>query len=148
MYVDVCPPPTADDQAVPERLARTLTGTPWSVRRARGSGSRLALEIYEACSLADIVIAAPIASPILRGARRSGSGEEAFGLAWGRLPADGQVASVTFTGGWPRQRAAVAEAIEVAGLAWLAVVPGRFTTVSVDHRGGVQRLGLRAGSLW
>jgi hypothetical protein len=144
MHVEVCPPPTADDQAVPERLGRTLAGTPWSVRRARGSGSRLALEIYEAGSLADIVVAAPIASPILRGARRSG----AFGLAWGRLPADGQIACVTFTAGWPRQRAAVAEVIEVAELAWLAIVLGRFATVSAAHRGGVERLGLRARSLW
>ncbi len=148
MYAEVCPPPTADDQADRQQLARALAGAAWSVRHANGPGARLALEIYEAGSLADIVVAGPFASPILRGARRAGSGAQAHGLAWGRLPADGQVACVTFTGGWPRPRAAVAEVIEVPGLAWLAIARGRFAVVSAAYQGGTERLRLRTGSLW
>ena len=144
IYVQVCSPV----EAATDRLAGALAGTPWAVRRARGSGARLALEIYEAGSLADIIVTTPVAAPVLRGARRSRGAGQAFGLAWGRLPAGGQPVTVAFKRGAPRFETAQAEVIEVAGLAWFAVLTGRFAVVSAAYHGGSERLRLRTGSLW
>lgn len=141
----VSPPvdPAADDE-----LALALAATPWSVRRARGPGARPALELYEAGRLADIIVASPVAPQILRGARRSRRGGQVLGLAWGRLPADGQGVSVAFARNWPRPETVRAEIVEAAGLAWFAIVAGRFTAVSAAHRHGRDRFRLQAGPLW
>jgi hypothetical protein len=132
-----------------DRLAMALDGTPWSVRRVRGSGMTPALEIYEAGRLADIVVATSVTSQILRGARRARSGTQVLVLAWGRLAADGHPVSVAFAGRRPRHAgAARPEVIEVAGLAWFAATAGRFSVVSARHRGGCERLRFGAGPLW
>lgn len=131
-------------------LAEALAGTSWSVRRGRGTGTRLVLEIWQADSLADVIVATPVATQILRGARRTQGGGPALGLAWGRLPAGGHVLSVAFTGGRLPRQTVPAEVIEVAGLAWFALAVGRFTVVSVacpggsGGSGGRERLRLRA----
>jgi hypothetical protein len=123
-------------------LAGVLAGTPWSVRRARGPGTRPALEIWAAGDLADVIVATPVPSQLLRGARRTPRGGQARSLAWGRVPADGHPLCVTFGCGLlPRQTAACV--IEVEGLAWFAITGGRFSAVSVTCRGVRERLRLR-----
>jgi hypothetical protein len=123
-------------------LAVVLAGTPWSVRRARGPGSRPALEIWAAGELADVIVATPVPSQLLRGARRTPRGSQARSLSWGRVPADGHPLCVTFASGLqPRQTAACV--IEVEGLAWFALTAGRFGAVSVTCRGVRERLRLR-----
>jgi hypothetical protein len=142
MQVQLLAPPAAVDDVAD--LAEALAGTPWSVRRGRGPGTRPALEIWEADSVADIIVATPIASQTLRGARRTRGGGPALSLAWGRLPAGPHVLSVTFSGGWLPRRTVPAEVIDAGGLAWFALAAGRFAAVSVACRGGRERLSVRA----
>jgi hypothetical protein len=110
---------------------RHLTGTPWSVRLGRASEGRAALEVYDAGSLIDIVVATRVAPAILRGARRGP--RSAF--AWGRLPSDAGSLTVLFS---PRRRCRdphTAEVIAVGGFCWLAVAHGVFNGVTASHRG-------------
>lgn len=138
----------ADPAAVEDSggLTEALAGTPWSVRRGRGPGTRPALEIWDGDSVADIIVATPVASQILRGARRTRGNGPALAVAWGRLPAGRHVLGVAFSGGLLPRRTAPAEVIDVAGLAWFALAAGRFSAVSVGWRGGSERLRLRAVS--
>ena len=135
------------DPAADDELVMTLAATPWSVRRARGPGTRPALELYEAGRLADIIVATAVAPQVLRGARRSRRDEQVFGLAWGCLPADGQAVSVTFTTSRPRRATVRAEVVEVAGWAWFAIATGRFAVAGAVHQGRHDRLRLQAVSL-
>lgn len=136
------------DPVMDDALVSALNGTPWSVRRARGPGRRPALELYEAGRLADIIVASPVAPRILRGARRSRRGRQAFGLAWGCLPADGEGVRVAFAGGWPRPATVPGETVEAEGLAWFALAAGRFAAVSACHHDRCDRFRLEAGPLW
>lgn len=117
------------------------------MRPARGPGARPALELYEAGSLADIIVASSVALRIVRGARRSRSDGQVFSLAWGCLPAHGQAISVTFARSGPRRAAARAGTIGAAWPAWFATAEGKFTAVSVFHDGRADRLRLGAGRL-
>jgi hypothetical protein len=128
---------------VDQAPAAALTaGTPWSVRRARGPGARPALEVWENGDLADVIVATPVRSQLLRGARRTGRGGRALSIAWGRVPADGHPPRVTFASS-PLRRRAAADVIEVEGLAWLAIAAGRFTTASLACPDRRERLRLR-----
>jgi len=111
---------------------RCLTGTPWAVRLGRGSTGRPALEVYDAGALIDVVVETPVAPEILRGARRGVSGNGPCAIAWGRLPVDSALPVVRFAR-WAREHPA--DIVPVGGFCWLAVAQGRFTTVSVGHRG-------------
>jgi hypothetical protein len=152
-------------------LAAALTGTPWSVRRARGPGSRPALEIWEAGNVADIIVATPIVTHALRGARRARCGGRMISLAWGRLPVAGNALGagwrpapvgrnalgagphpgpdgrdklrIAFVSGWPARGVVPAGVIEVAGLAWFAIVAGRFAVATAAGGGGYERLRVR-----
>jgi len=110
---------------------RCLAGTPWSVRLGRASEGRAALEVYDAGSLVDIVVATRMAPEILRGARRG----HRSALAWGRLPSDAGSLTVLFSRGRRRRAPHVAEVIAVGGFCWLAVAPGAFTGVTAGLRG-------------
>jgi hypothetical protein len=136
------------DPAADDELAVALAGTPWSVRRTRGPGTRVALELYEEGRLADIIVATPVAAQILRGARRSRRDGQVFGLAWGCLPADGQAVSVAFTRNWPHRATLRAEVAEAAGVAWFAVTVGRFATVSAVHHDRRVQFRLSGRPLW
>jgi hypothetical protein len=135
--------PAADDE-----LAAALAATPWSVRCARGPGTRAALELYEAGRLADIIVDTPVAVQVLRGARRYRHNGPAFGLAWGRLPAGGQAVGVVFARSWPRRTTVRADVVEAAGLAWFAVAAGWFAAVSAVHHDQRYQFRLDARRLW
>jgi hypothetical protein len=136
------------DPAADDELAMALTGTPWSVRRARSPGTRAALELYEAGRLADIIVATPAVPQLLRGARRFRRDGRMLNLAWGCLPAAGPPVSVAFGRHWPPGGAVRAELIETTGLAWFTVASGRFATVGAVDQGRRDRLRLQGGSLW
>lgn len=110
---------------------RRLTGTPWSVRLGRSSEGRDALEVYDAESLIDVVVATRVAPEILRGARRG----HRSAVAWGRLPVDADALTVLFSRGRRRREAHIAEVTAVGGFCWLAVAHGVFDGVTVSHRG-------------
>ncbi|MFD0330676.1 hypothetical protein ACFQZC_26895 [Streptacidiphilus monticola] len=55
---------------------------PWSVRLARGTRGRSALEVYNRGLLVDVLVDAQLARRVLRGARRG----EGTALAWGCAP--------------------------------------------------------------
>ncbi|WP_406198370.1 hypothetical protein OH807_14210 [Kitasatospora sp. NBC_01560] len=121
---------------------------PWTVRKARATGGRAALEVYEDGELVDVLVAARLAPQLLRGGRRGSAGgtgagacaDARYGLAWGRLPQDGAVPAVRFTSGWPAGRAGQAsELVTVDGEFWLAWASGRFTGVLVEHAGRCER---------
>jgi hypothetical protein len=131
-----------------------MDGTPWSVRHARGPGEQPALEIYEAGELVAVMVATSIAPQLLYGARRALRGGRGFGLAWGRLPADGPGITVAFATGRLRRigqgdadsNGIRPEVIDIAGWCWLAVAAGRLDVVLVSHRSTRERLRLRAGA--
>ncbi|MER6302613.1 hypothetical protein ABT247_24080 [Kitasatospora sp. NPDC001539] len=123
---------------------------PWSVRSVAGSGrGRAALELYQHGELADVLVAARLVPQLVRGARRSpAAGGRSHVLVWGRLPLDGAVPSVVFTGGrrlFRTVRTAPAEVVTVAGCFWLAWAHGPFDAVVVEHPAGgrAERLPLR-----
>ncbi len=129
-----------------------LDGTPWSVRYARGPGEQSALEIYEAGECVAVMVATSVAPQLLRGARRASRGGQGFGLAWGRLPADGPAIRVTFAIGRLRRMGrgdAASEGIrpdviDIAGWCWLAVaagLAGRRPSQSPRHQGAAQAPG-------
>ncbi|MGH3379159.1 MAG: hypothetical protein ACRDP6_30960 [Actinoallomurus sp.] len=113
---------------------RRLAGTSWSVRLGRASEGRAALEVYDAESLIDVVVATRVAPEILRGARQ-GHGSA---FAWGRLPSDAGSLTVLFSRG-RRRDAHTAEVVAVGGFCWLAVAHGIFNRVTVSHRGDRRR---------
>ncbi|MEU6235840.1 hypothetical protein [Kitasatospora sp. NPDC047058] len=121
-----------------------LTGTPgpWSVRSARATRGRAALEVYEHGELVDVLVAARLVPELLGGARRctgAGRGADGSGLAWGRLPVDGAPV-VRFTRGWAAGRVLeTPELVTVGGEFWLAWAAGRFTGVRVEHAGRCER---------
>jgi hypothetical protein len=128
---------------------RCLTDTPWSVRLGRAVEGRPALEVYDAETLIDVVVATPVAPEILRGARRGVCGGQPSAIAWGRLPPDSTAPTVLFTQGRRDRGGHVTEVIVVGGFCWLAVSRGRFTGVTVSHpgtRGGHRRM--RKGRRW
>jgi hypothetical protein len=122
---------------------RCLIGTPWAIRLGRGSTGRPALEVYDGETLIDVVVETSVAPEILRDARRGVSHGGPCAIAWGRLPADSALPLVLFTK-WTREHPGAA--IPVGGFCWLAVVHGRFTNISVSHRGTpCRRLRIRSG---
>jgi hypothetical protein len=112
-----------------------LPGTPWSMRMARGSAGRPALEVYAAGSLIDVMVASSRASRLLRGACRAVTGRQARAIAWGCLPAArGEAPSVEFISGRIRRRGQLEEAESVAGWFWFADACGRFSKVVITSQ--------------
>jgi hypothetical protein len=147
MRMEALARPVAGAPAAADEPGTALAGTPWSLRRARGPGTRPALELYEAGDLADIIVATRVGSRTLRGACRTGRGGQALALAWGRLPADGGLVTVMFAARRPLRGIVQAQVLEVAGLAWFAVAAGRFTVVTASCHQGCEGLRLQAGRL-
>ena len=113
-----------------------LPGTPWSLRRARGSGERPALEVYAAGSLIDVMVASSRASQLLRGACAVVVAGHACAIAWGCLPAAcGRLPSAEFLRGRVRHRSQPAETECAGGWFWVAAADGRFTRVVVTSQG-------------
>ena len=112
---------------------RPLPGAPWSLRLARGTGGRAALEVYEHGTLLDVVVATPLAAELLRGARRAQCGGRYRAMAWGRLLSDRAAVSVTFRRGRIRPALSVAEVTEIGASFWVAVADGHFGRVCVGY---------------
>ncbi len=122
-------------------------GTPWSVRLTGGPGTRPAVEIYEAGSIAGLIVATHITPQILAGARHAIRDGQPCALAWGRAPQGGPV-TVTFSRGRLRRRTSPAEVTSIDSWCWLATAPGRFDAVSASHGGIRESRRLARGSSW
>jgi hypothetical protein len=134
-----------------------LPGTPWSVRPAAASGGRAALEMYDAGTLVDVMVARSLAPRILRGARSAVWAGRPRAVAWGRLPvdgagpswdgsglsADGTGLSVTFARGHVRPRVRAIEVTSIMCYFWIALADGRFDSVAVTHLGMPERCRMR-----
>ena len=121
-----------------------LLDSPWSVRFAHGTRGRVALEVYNAGLLLDVLVAQPLAADLLRGARRTVFNGRSSVLAWGHLPPDGIPPAVLLT---RRHRAPhAAEPSTGAGVFWIALAQGSFDRVTATHLDGTsERLRVRAG---
>lgn len=121
---------------------------PWSVRAAPSHRrGRAALEVYEHGELLDVVVASTLGSGLLRGARRCVRGGQPTGFAWGRLPSDRSLPTVTFTGSRLGRLSGLrqpARVVTLAGEFWLAWVEGPCGGVAVQHGDGAV-VRLRAG---
>jgi hypothetical protein len=148
-----------------------LPGTPWSMRPAAASGGRPALEMYDAGTLVDVMVARSLAAPILRGARSAVWAGQPRAVAWGCLPADGADwsadgagllvdgaglpadkaglaadgagLSVMFARGHVRPRARAVEVTSIIGYFWIAIADGRFDSVAVTHLETRERFRMR-----
>ncbi len=120
-----------------------LPGTPWSMRPAAASGGRAALEMYDAGTLVDVMVARSLAPRILRGARSAVWAGQPRAVAWGCLPADGAGLSVTFARGHVRPRVRAIEVTGIIGYFWIALADGRFDSVAVTHLGTRERCRMR-----
>jgi hypothetical protein len=103
--------------------ATALPQSGWELRVGRGSGDRPALEVHTGDGLIDVAVAGGRSAVLVRGAVR---GRE-FSVAWGQLPAGGEVLVEFRAGGSSRK----VPAVTVAGAFWAAEVPGRFRQVVV-----------------
>jgi hypothetical protein len=103
--------------------ATALPQSGWELRVGRGSGERPALEVHTGDGLIDVAVAGGRGAVLVRGAVR---GRE-FSVAWGQLPAGGEVLVEFRAGGSSR----TVPAVTVAGAFWAAEVPGRFREVVV-----------------
>jgi len=121
-----------------------LLDSPWSVRFAHGTRGRVALEVYNAGLLLDVLVARPLAADLLRGARRANHNGRSSVLAWGHLPPDGEPPAVGFSA---RHRAPQpAEAVTTAGAFWIATAEGSYDrAIATGADGTSERLRVRAG---
>lgn len=119
-----------------------LLDSPWSVRFARGTRGRRALEVYNNGLLLDVMVETGLATHLLRGARRGARDGRHSVLAWGHVCPDGTPPALTLG----RAGASWPGAITTPGGFWLALAEGdadRVTAHSTD--GTVTRLRVRAG---
>jgi len=131
----------------PEPDPGLLHRTPWSVRLPGGPGTRPVVEIYEAGSLAGLVVATHVTPQITGRGRRAVRDGQAYALAWGRAPQGGPVA-VTFSRGRLRRRTRRARVTAIDSWWWLATASGRFDAVSASHRGIRESRRLARDSSW
>jgi hypothetical protein len=125
----------ADAYADIEAEQLYLPGTPWSFRLARGSGDRLALEVYADESLIDVMVASSRGSRLLHGTCRAAVGKQTRSTAWGCLPAaGGELPSVEFVRGRIHRRVESVRARDVFGRFWFAEADGEFGEVVVTSR--------------
>ena len=116
-------------------------GITWLVRPAGTHGTRPALEVYVAGTLADVLVATPLARAVLGGGRAV-PGRADRAVAWGRQTGDGLPdVEFRFRPGRGRPRPAVVTA--VGRRFWVAMADGRFASVTATYRDGAERLRLR-----
>jgi hypothetical protein len=116
-----------------------LPGTPWAIRAASGSRGRIALEVYAAGTLMDVMVAQSLAPRLLRGARSAVWAGQPCAVAWGCLPADGAGVAVTFGRGRVRPRRNAVEVTTIAGWFWIALADRRASSVTVTSCGIAER---------
>lgn len=137
--------PDRDISGADGQLACPL-GDPWSIRLAGASSGCPAVELYEAGELVDVISATAIAQPLLRGARTAADGGSTRAIAWGRVPAAGELPSVGFARRPRRGAWAPAAVLLPVGWCWLAVADGRFTGVLLRTAAGSVRRRLARGA--
>ncbi|WP_042367878.1 hypothetical protein [Streptacidiphilus neutrinimicus] len=119
-----------------------LLDTPWSVRFARGTRERRALEIYNNGLLLDVMVETAISSHVLRGARRGARDGRRSVLAWGYVCADGTAPTLTLG----RTGTPLLDAITTPGGFWLALADGDADRVVAHAPDGTKsKLRVRAG---
>lgn len=101
------------------------------------------MEMYDAGTLVDVMVARSLAPRILRGARSAVWAGQPRAVAWGCLPADGAGLSVTFARGHVRPRVRAIEVTGIIGYFWIALADGRFDSVAVTHLGTRERCRMR-----
>jgi hypothetical protein len=129
-------------QLVPE--LHDLLGTPWSTRAAAGPDGRAALEIYESGLLIDVMVARSLGQQILRGTRAARWPGRSGTVAWGCLPANGDIPAVVFTRRHGRPPIDAAEPVVVGAFFWFALADKRFASVTVTRRGTREQHTMRA----
>ncbi|RAG86075.1 hypothetical protein DN069_08680 [Streptacidiphilus pinicola] len=119
-----------------------LLDSPWSVRFARGTRDRRALEVYNNGLLLDVMVETALATQLLRGARRGCRDGRHSVLAWGHVCADGTAPSLTLG----RAGTPLLGAITTPGGFWLALTDGDADRVLAHAPDGTHaKLRVRAG---
>jgi hypothetical protein len=137
--------PDRDISGADAQLAGPL-GDPWSIRLAGASSACPAIELYEAGELVDVISATAIARPLLLGARTSTGRGGPRAIAWGRVPATGELPSVGFARRPWRGPWTPATVLLPVDWCWLAVADGGFAGVLLRTAGGRVRRRLAAGA--
>lgn len=109
----------------PGELRLPLSG--WSLRIARGSEDRPALEVHSRAGLIDVSVMGALSVSPLRGGRHSGRSATRWSLAWGQLPPGADIVEASFRG-W--RRTLCVQAYTVADAFWVAEVGDRFRSVT------------------
>jgi hypothetical protein len=119
-----------------------LLDSPWSVRFARGTRGRRALEVYNNGLLLDVMVESAFSTHLLRGARRGCREGRHSVLAWGHVCPDGTAPSLALG----RAGTPWLGAITAPGGFWLALTEGDADRVLARSPDGTEsKLRVRAG---
>jgi hypothetical protein len=119
-----------------------LLDSPWSVRFARGTRGRRALEVYNNGLLLDVMVETSFSGPLLRGARRGSRDGRRSVLAWGHVCPDGTAPALALG----RAGTPLLGAITTPGGFWLALAEGDTDRVRAQAPDGTTlKLRVRAG---
>jgi hypothetical protein len=97
------------------------------------------MEIYAAETLLDVVVATPLSSGILCGARRTVWGGQHHAIAWGRLVGSRSGIAVRFYRGMLGRGGHAAVITPVNEWFWVAVADGRFAVVTATYQAITER---------
>jgi hypothetical protein len=106
----------------------------WTVRVGRAAADRAALEVYEGLRLADVCVATPVSTSVLRGAWRNPRGGTGWALAWGQLPQGVSLVTAEFTRSGRTPVISRVPAVIIERTYWVAEAAGDFAGVTV-HAG-------------
>ncbi|WP_042419249.1 hypothetical protein [Streptacidiphilus anmyonensis] len=119
-----------------------LLDSPWSVRFARATRGRRALEVYNNGLLLDVMVQTDFSPQLLRGARRGSREGRDSVLAWGHVCPDGTPPALTLG----RAGTPLLGAITTPGGFWLALAEGDAARVIAHAPDGTPtKLRVRAG---
>jgi hypothetical protein len=111
-----------------ELLEHRLPCSGWSVRAAKGSGGRTAVEVFAGDGLMDVSVGSPLDPFQVRGARHGIQDGRHWAVVWGRSPAQTARVDVSFHNWRSVQRTSTAP---VFGRFWVVEMAGRFRSATV-----------------